>query len=70
MKNINIITQKYKIIVTKENEENDKIEFNEIYNYKNKKSELIISIQKIPNEKLIFITSSQYADLEIVKADI
>ena len=60
----------YKIIVTKENEENDKIEFNEIYNYKNKKSELIISIQKIPNEKLIFITSSQYADLEIVKADI
>ena len=56
--------------MTKENEENDKIKFNEIYNYKNKKSELIISIQKIPNEKLIFITSSQYADLEIVKADI
>ena len=48
----------YKIIVTEEDEEKDKVKFNEIYTYKNKTSRIIISILKIPNEKLIFVTSS------------
>ena len=60
----------YKITVNKENEENDKIEFKRIYSHRNEQIDVIISLNKISNKKLIFVTSSQCGDLEIVKTDI
>ena len=60
-------TKIYKVIM---NEENDKIKLEIIYNHRNEQTDVIISINKIPNEKLIFVISSQYADLEIVKTEI
>ena len=66
-KNIYYNTRIYKVIM---NEENDKIELERIYNHRNEQTDVIISINKIPNKKLIFVTSSQYSDLEIVKTEI
>ena len=60
----------YKITVNKENEKNDKIEFKRIYSHRNEQIDVIISLNKISNKKLIFVTSSQCGDLEIVKTEI
>ena len=63
-------TKIYKINISKGNEENDTIELKDIFEHKNKQKDLITSINKINNEKLIFITISLNAEFEIIKAEI
>ena len=63
-------TKIYKIIINEGDEENDKIEFIEIYNHENGQYDTMISINKIPNEKLIYVTLSFISVLEIVKTHI
>ena len=60
-------TKIYKIKFKKDTQNNDLIDFDKIYEHRNEQVDTITSINKIPNEKLIFITSSQIGDLEVVR---
>ena len=60
-------TKIYNIMFEKDMHNNDIIEFDKIYEHRNVQIDTITSINKIPNENLIFVTSSQIGDLEIVK---
>ena len=63
-------TKIYNIMFEKDMHNNDKIEFDKIYEHRNGQVDTITSINKIPNENLIFVTSSQIGVLEIVKVKI
>ena len=63
-------TKIYKIIFIKKGENNKKIKLKKIFCHRNEQVDTITSINKVPNENLIFVTSSQYGDLEVVKPKI
>ena len=69
-------TKVYKLIKNKENEDKEKYkyELENIYQHRNKQYDVITSIHPINNHNLdkniIFVTSSQSSDLEIINAEI
>ena len=68
-------TKVYKLIKNKEDEEkNNEIEFKNIFQHKNKQTDVITSIQPIIlsnlNNNITFITSSQSSHLEVVNTEI
>jgi hypothetical protein len=77
------MTKIYKVINEKDDRGNDEIGLKEIYQYKNKQSDIITSIQQIGVtnfnvnleqknifDNIIFTTSSRDSTLEVVKAEI
>ena len=68
-------TKVYKLIKNKEDEEkNNGIELKNIFQHRNKQTDVIISIHPIIlsnlDKNIIFVTSSQNSHLEIVNAEI